>query len=73
MRLQTHYPFQSSLENGHGSKLLQIHPSVGCAESLHLHLAFRKLHGGQFQEGQERLQDKENTGKLQRYSYQTTT
>ena len=51
-----HYPSQSSLENGHDGKLLQIHPLVGCAESLHLHLAYRKLQGGQ--ECPERLQDK---------------
>eukprot|EP00731_Ephydatia_muelleri_P002269 Em0001g2269a len=51
-----HYPSQSSLENGLDGKLLQIIPLVGCAESLHLHLAYRKLQGGQ--EGPERLQDK---------------
>ena len=41
------------------------YPSVGCAESLHLHLAYRKLHGGQ-EMGQEQLQA---TGNHLRYLY----
>ena len=60
-----------SMENGHDGKRLQIHSSVGCAESLHLHLAYWKLDGGQ--EGQEHLQDIENTRNLRRYPYQATT